>query len=52
MDHPARRPRSDTSRWLLVLSVVVGLAGLSYVATVHNSLAAQQEIIANMQQQL
>jgi hypothetical protein len=48
MERPAR-----SRHWgAVALAAVVGLAGLSYVATVHNSLAAQQQAFATMQQQL
>ncbi|KAL4174449.1 hypothetical protein KRP22_006387 [Phytophthora ramorum] len=36
----------------LVLGAALGVAGLGYVATVHHSLAAQHEIIAQMQQHM
>lgn len=45
--------RVRLSSWgSLVLGAALGIAGLGYAATVHNSLAAQQELIARMQQQL
>ncbi|ETP44392.1 hypothetical protein F442_09005 [Phytophthora nicotianae P10297] len=36
----------------LVLGAALGVAGLSYAAMIHSSLAAQQEIIASMQHQM
>ncbi|RLN89136.1 hypothetical protein BBJ28_00022247, partial [Nothophytophthora sp. Chile5] len=44
-------PRSRSLWGTLVLGAV-GLAAVGYAATVHSSLAAQQELIARMQQQL
>ncbi|KAI9980728.1 hypothetical protein PInf_010047 [Phytophthora infestans] len=44
-----RRRHSWTA---MAVAVVLGLAGLSCVAMLHNSLVSQQEMIARMQQQL
>ncbi|KAL4158898.1 hypothetical protein PRNP1_004672 [Phytophthora ramorum] len=52
MDRPVRGNRPRNAWGAMVIGTVVGLAGLSYAATVHHSLAVQQEIIAKMQQQL
>ncbi|KAG7375689.1 hypothetical protein PHYPSEUDO_015573, partial [Phytophthora pseudosyringae] len=49
---PVRGIRRRSSWGAAVLAVVLGVAALSVVATMHNSLAAQQQIIAKMQQQL
>ncbi|GMF80110.1 unnamed protein product [Phytophthora fragariaefolia] len=51
LDRPSSGRRS--SSWgPIVVAAAVGLASLSYAVTMHKSLAAQQELITTMQQQL